>query len=282
MNRFYEACSVILGLVFIAAAVDKVLHPALFAQVVVNYQILPPVLINPVAMVLPWLEFACGAALACGVMRRGASVIITGMLAVFIGLMWYNISRGLDISCGCFSVRPGARGDMMISVWRDTVLFSLAVISCWRAFADHAAERASARLQRDIRLGRLRPAPASVPVSVPAAGAAFGLATEALTTPDVHAEAADWAAPSGLEWTPQASEEAGFAEAGFAEPDGQSEEYRSLLAQEPDAALAADAAEGAEVEATTPMQWELEDSFATDDAASEPRKDATDEDEKST
>lgn len=158
MSTFFAFCRIVLGLIFMAASVDKILHPAAFAEIVRNYQILPDLFVNPVAMVLPWLELMCGAALACGVFRRGASLLVMGMLSVFIVVMWYNISRGLDISCGCFSVRPGAKGDMMFYVWRDTALLALSIIVLWRSFADFFAERASNQLQRDIRMGRLRPA----------------------------------------------------------------------------------------------------------------------------
>ncbi|GAB6176421.1 hypothetical protein JCM16814_13120 [Desulfobaculum senezii] len=156
MSRVEDFGRIVLGVVFMAASVMKILEPGLFAQVVQNYQILPPEAINPVSMVLPWLEFVCGAALVCGVAVRGASVLITGMLTVFIIVMWYNVSRGLDISCGCFSVRPDAKGEMMYSVWRDTALLVLSILVMWRSFVEHAAEVRSHRLQRDIRRAQRR------------------------------------------------------------------------------------------------------------------------------
>ena len=39
----------VLGLIFIYASVDKIYHPAEFAQVISNYQILPDALINIVS-----------------------------------------------------------------------------------------------------------------------------------------------------------------------------------------------------------------------------------------
>ncbi len=49
-----------LGGVFVYASIDKVLHPAAFAEVIYNYQIVPEIFINLVALILPWLEALIG------------------------------------------------------------------------------------------------------------------------------------------------------------------------------------------------------------------------------
>ena len=46
-----------LGILFIYASVDKILHPAAFAKIVYNFHILPGFLINLFAIILPWVEF---------------------------------------------------------------------------------------------------------------------------------------------------------------------------------------------------------------------------------
>jgi len=147
----------ILGVLFILASVDKILHPEFFAQVIVNYQVIPVAFVNPIAIVLPWLELVCGIALMFRAFRRGAALIVVLMLLTFIGLMWFNVARGLDVSCGCFSVRPDAKGDMIHSVWRDTVLLLMAVVVLWRGFVEQAEAKALALLMEDIRTGRTRP-----------------------------------------------------------------------------------------------------------------------------
>lgn len=216
MSRVEDFGRIVLGVVFMAASVMKILEPGLFAQVVQNYQILPPVAINPVAMVLPWLEFVCGAALVCGVAVRGASVLITGMLTVFIIIMWYNVSRGLDISCGCFSVRPDAKGEMMYSVWRDTALLVLSILVMWRSFVEHAAEVRSHRLQRDIRRAQRRGktlATLDAPYVAPS-GAVDGML-------EVGAETAQKDDPwATLTSTPQDAQTGGVAADGGAFPAG--------------------------------------------------------------
>ena len=93
----------LLGAVFLLASYDKILHPQAFAQAVYNYQILPDGLVNLAAMILPWLELLLGVCLIGGVWLPGATLVGTGLLALFIGALVYNQIRGLDIHCGCFS-----------------------------------------------------------------------------------------------------------------------------------------------------------------------------------
>jgi uncharacterized membrane protein YphA (DoxX/SURF4 family) len=102
----------ILGIVFLYASFDKILHPEAFAQAVYNYQILPYSTINLVALTLPWLELILGLCLISGFWLPGATAISTGLLTVFIVAMAYNEIRGLDVHCGCFSTEntEGAAG----------------------------------------------------------------------------------------------------------------------------------------------------------------------------
>jgi cation diffusion facilitator family transporter len=99
----YHGLRLLLGAVFLFASYDKILHPQAFAQTVYNYQILPDGLVNLAAMILPWMELLLGICLIGGVWLPGATVVSTGLLALFIGALVFNQMRGLDIHCGCFS-----------------------------------------------------------------------------------------------------------------------------------------------------------------------------------
>lgn len=93
----------ILGGIFVFASVGKILHPEEFAQAIYNYQILPDVFINLTAIVLPWLELVLGSFLIIGLWVPGTVVLSNLLLMTFIGALLFNITRGLDIGCGCFS-----------------------------------------------------------------------------------------------------------------------------------------------------------------------------------
>lgn len=119
----------ILGVVFIYASVDKILYPADFAEAVYKYQILPGSLINLTAIILPWLEMILGLLLIVGVWVPGASSLSALLLITFFGVILFNIARGLDFHCGCFSAAgPEALGAPMYwYVVRDGVFLFLSL-----------------------------------------------------------------------------------------------------------------------------------------------------------
>ena len=98
----WVACLALAG-VLIAAAFPKISNPDQFALAVYQYQLLPTMLVNLVAVYLPWLEISCAAALvALPAARRGALLIVAGMLVVFTLAIAWVVIRGQAIPCGCF------------------------------------------------------------------------------------------------------------------------------------------------------------------------------------
>jgi len=109
----YYSARLILGVVFIYASFDKILNPALFAKIVYNYQILPDGLINSTAVVLPWLELIMGFFFIIGFWMPGTVVLSNIMLLSYLSALMFNVARGLDISCGCFSTST----ESSINIW---------------------------------------------------------------------------------------------------------------------------------------------------------------------
>jgi uncharacterized membrane protein YphA (DoxX/SURF4 family) len=93
---------VLLGGLFVYAGVVKVADPLGFAQDIRNYRLVGQALSFVAAVVLPWLEIVAGAFLIAGVWKRGAALVITGLLVFFIVLTIVTMARGLDVDCGCF------------------------------------------------------------------------------------------------------------------------------------------------------------------------------------
>jgi len=123
----------ILSAAFIYAGWHKILHPPDFAQVIANYQILPRFVVNPLALLLPWIELASGICLISGWQKRGALFIIGTLLIVFMGVLgaaWY---RGINIACGCFSTSQQATSDLLMDLLRDGMLLLMA-IGLWMRF----------------------------------------------------------------------------------------------------------------------------------------------------
>ncbi len=129
------ACRVIVGVVFIYASLDKIAHPAEFAGIVNNYRILPHQLINLTAIILPWLELAAGLLLVFGLFSRGSSLIISLLLVVFIAAIGFNLARGLDFNCGCFSTGSDGMVIGWTKIGQNIVLLALSLHALFRPSA---------------------------------------------------------------------------------------------------------------------------------------------------
>ena len=117
-----------LGVLFVGACLHKIAVPASFALDIATYDILPLAAINLVAIGLPWIELIAGVMLIVGWRARGSSLVIAGMMVVFIVALCIALARGLDMSCGCFASQ-GAEDDPIsrITVLRDLVWLGLSV-----------------------------------------------------------------------------------------------------------------------------------------------------------
>src|SRR4030042_147714 len=117
---------ILLGGIFIYASLSKILNPDQFAQAVMNYRIVPLVSVNLFAILLPWLELVSGILLLLGLFSGGSMVMITVLMALFLGAIGSALLRGLDISCGCFST-DGVYKITFFYFIRDLLLFALAL-----------------------------------------------------------------------------------------------------------------------------------------------------------
>ncbi|MEO6325143.1 MAG: MauE/DoxX family redox-associated membrane protein [Thermoanaerobaculia bacterium] len=93
-----------LGLLFIAAALPKIVDPPSFAHMIFNYRIVPGFLVNGAALLLPWVELLAGLGLVLGIWRRSSSVLVGLLLLAFLFGIGLNLARGNPIICGCFDV----------------------------------------------------------------------------------------------------------------------------------------------------------------------------------
>jgi uncharacterized membrane protein YphA (DoxX/SURF4 family) len=114
-----------IGIMFIYASTTKIAYPAEFAKNVEAFRLAPYWLVNPVAVLLPWLELICGLFLVIGLSTRTAAVVVGALLAAFTVGIAINVMRDAPISCGCFD----SVGEE-ISWWyvlRDSILVLLTV-----------------------------------------------------------------------------------------------------------------------------------------------------------
>ncbi|MGD8834872.1 MAG: MauE/DoxX family redox-associated membrane protein [Desulfobacteraceae bacterium] len=126
-NSTYTICRIILGIIFVYSSWVKIIDPAAFARIITNYQIVSAGIGNFTALVLPWLELVCGLCLIINRWPRGSALIVTGLMVVFMTALGYNIYRGIDVSCGCFTLTEDAPGSMWLYMLRDTLLLGMAI-----------------------------------------------------------------------------------------------------------------------------------------------------------
>ncbi len=102
IDRFVLVLRVALGLVFLAAGGLKIGHADVFAAEIAGFQLLPHVLIAPLALLLPFLELMIGVYLLLGLFTRFAAWFAALEMAVFAVAIASAVMRGISTSCGCF------------------------------------------------------------------------------------------------------------------------------------------------------------------------------------
>lgn len=124
MNWFRRILAFIFGGVFAYAGVMKLRDPGLFLVDIRSFDLLPDPYAAWLALVLPWIEVTGGLAVVTGFFRRGALLVLNGLLLVFfvaIGSAWF---RGLDIQCGCFG-SSGSTSNYVELFARDGILLAI-------------------------------------------------------------------------------------------------------------------------------------------------------------
>jgi uncharacterized membrane protein YphA (DoxX/SURF4 family) len=117
----------LVGVIFLYAGVVKVADPHGFALALYNYHLLPGWMINPMAIILPWVEIMVGVSLLVGIWTQGGVLLASGLLALFACALAINLIRGLDVACGCFSTSPRAGSITWLYLMRDLALLGMGV-----------------------------------------------------------------------------------------------------------------------------------------------------------
>jgi uncharacterized membrane protein YphA (DoxX/SURF4 family) len=100
--------------VFLRSGLDKTTGLVQFRAAVANYQLLPAVLVTPVAYGLPFAEIAAGVLLALGILCLVVAAALALLLIAFATAIAVNLARGRVFDCGC----AGSVATPQLITWR--------------------------------------------------------------------------------------------------------------------------------------------------------------------
>ena len=122
----YWTIRIFLAIVFVTAALPKLMHRDEFHGVLRNFRLLPEGITGPVALALPIVELAVAVMLLVPSFAPQAAMIAGALFAVFGVAIAINILRGRShIDCGC--MRNGMRQELSwLLVGRNLVLMLMA------------------------------------------------------------------------------------------------------------------------------------------------------------
>ncbi len=101
-DRILATTRIALGGLFVYAAFAKIPDMAAFAGEIANYRAFPAPAVPLLGSWVVGLELFAGLALLVGIAARGAALVVSGLLVVFVAALSQALLRGIDLRCGCF------------------------------------------------------------------------------------------------------------------------------------------------------------------------------------
>jgi putative oxidoreductase len=95
-------CQIILGFIFVYAAVGKIIYPGIFENAIKSYSNVPVKFTKIFVYAIPFVELIFGIFLLVGYFVRTSAIILSSFLVLFIILLIYAEIKGLNVDCGCF------------------------------------------------------------------------------------------------------------------------------------------------------------------------------------
>ena len=116
----------LVGGLFVFSGISKLILPhGEVMALVKQYQVIPDVLVSPIAAGLPWIELASGAALCIGFLTTPAAWLVGAQLVAFSLLMVVVLAAQIPIEdCGCFG-NLGIRETPLHVLIRDLILLGI-------------------------------------------------------------------------------------------------------------------------------------------------------------
>ncbi len=102
----------IVGGLLIVAGGMKIGHAAGLAAAIAAFRLLPPSVVGPLALALPFIEVLLGLYLLAGLFTRIVATLLAIQFALYAGAIASAVVRHIPASCGCFGP-----GDTSVADW---------------------------------------------------------------------------------------------------------------------------------------------------------------------
>ncbi|MGC2130289.1 MAG: MauE/DoxX family redox-associated membrane protein [Candidatus Aquilonibacter sp.] len=103
---------VLLGALLVWAGAAKIGHSEALAGAIAGFRLLPPSLVAPLAVILPFFEVLLGLYLIAGLFTRIAAAVAGAQFLIYAAAIASAVLRGIPANCGCFGP-----GDAAVADW---------------------------------------------------------------------------------------------------------------------------------------------------------------------
>lgn len=112
MDALIFALRLAVGGLLLTAGALKVGHAPELAAAVAGFRLLPPAVVGPLALALPFLELMLGLYLVAGLFTRIAAWIACAQFLTYAAAVVSAVVRHIPADCGCFGP-----GDAAVADW---------------------------------------------------------------------------------------------------------------------------------------------------------------------
>ena len=102
---------VLLGATLVVTGALKVGHAAELAAAIAGFRLLPPEIVGPMSVALPYVELMLGAYLIVGLFTRVSAVVAAVQFIIYAGAIASAVLRHIPATCGCFGPHDTATAD---------------------------------------------------------------------------------------------------------------------------------------------------------------------------
>lgn len=116
---------VVLGMIFLASGVLKLVDIHDFSEDVIRYGIIPESVALTISIVIPLSEFVLGGMLLLNYRTGIARLLLIGMVVIFTAVSGIKYMRGGETDCGCFGKVVERKTDTRLFIENAAIVAAL-------------------------------------------------------------------------------------------------------------------------------------------------------------